>query len=367
MGNKTKWAIIGAGNGGQAIAGHLGLLGYEVNIYDAFEETIDVIQKQGGIHIGGIEEGFGKINMATKDIGEAISEADIIMVVNPSIYHRNIAEKCAPYLKENQIVFLHPGATFGAFAFKKALEDNGFDKEIVIAESNTLIYACRSIKPGTADILGKKERLLVSALPAVKTKDVCKLLQEVYEEVEEADNVLVTSIDSTNPIVHCAPTLLSTSWIESDSDWYFYHDGISQTIGSFIEGMDAERVAIGKKLGLEDDKNLFTCVKQYELEYNVKRDTLSEAVRNNEAYDGIKGPKSLNTRYLFEDIPMGLIPLVSVGKQLGMKTERMEIIVRLAEMMLNEDLYENARTIETLGLEGLDAEGIVKFAMNGMK
>ncbi len=90
-------------------------------------------------------------------------------------------------------------------------------------------------------------------------------------------------------------------------------------------------------------------------------------MRNNEAYDGIKGPKSLNTRYLFEDIPMGLIPLVSVGKQLGMKTERMEIIVRLAEMMLNKNLHENARTIETLGLEGLDAEGIVKFAMNGMK
>ncbi|SHI50970.1 opine dehydrogenase [Dethiosulfatibacter aminovorans DSM 17477] len=364
---KTKWAVIGAGNGGQAIAGHLGLLGYEVNIYDAFEETIDAIQKQGGIHIGGIEEGFGKIKIASTDIGAVICDADIIMVVNPSIYHRAIAEKCAPYLKDDQIVFLHPGATFGAFAFKKALEDCGYMKNITIAESNTLIYACRSVEPGRADILGKKDRLLVSSLPATNNKYVCKLLKEIYEEIEEAENVLVTSIDSTNPIVHCAPTLLSTSWIESDKDWYFYHDGISQTIGSFIEGMDAERVAIGRKLGLEDDKNLFTCVKQYELEYNVKRDTLSEAVRNNEAYDGIKGPKSLNTRYLFEDIPMGLIPLISVGKQLGMKTERMEIIVKLAELMLEKDLHENARTVENLGIEGMAAESIIEFATNGMK
>lgn len=364
---ETKWAVIGAGNGGQALAGHLGLLGYQVNIYDAFEETINVIEKQGGIHIGGIEEGFGRINKASTDIGQVISDVDIIMVVNPSIYHRAIAEKCAPYLKENQIVFLHPGATFGAFAFKKALEDCGVMKEVIIAESNTLIYACRSIEPGRADILGKKDRLLVSSLPATKNGQVCELLREIYEEVEEADNVLVTSIDSTNPIVHCAPTLLSTSWIESDNDWYFYHDGISTTIGSFIEGMDAERVAIGKRLGLVENENLFTCIKQYEVEYNVKRNSLSDAVRNTEAYNDIKGPKSLNTRYLLEDIPMGLIPLISVGKLLGMKTERMELIVSLAEMMLERDLHENARTALNLGIEGMAAEGIIEFATNGMK
>lgn len=364
---KTKWAVIGAGNGGQALAGHLGLLGYEVNIYDAFEDTINVIKKQGGIHIGGIEEGFGRITKASSDIGEVISDVDIIMVVNPSIYHRDIAEKCAPHLKDDQIVFLHPGATFGAFAFKKALEDCGYMKKITIAESNTLIYACRSVEPGRADILGKKDRLLVSSLPATNNNYVCKLLKEIYEEVEEAENVLVTSIDSTNPIVHCAPTLLSTSWIESDKDWYFYHDGISQTIGSFIEGMDAERVEIGKKLGLVENENLFTCIKQYEVEYNVKRKSLSDAVRNTEAYNDIKGPKSLNTRYLLEDIPMGLIPLISVGKLLGMNTERMELIVKLAELMLEKDLHENARTVENLGIEGMAAESIIEFATNGMK
>ncbi len=64
---------------------------------------------------------------------------------------------------------------------------------------------------------------------------------------------------------------------------------------------------------------------------------------------------------------MGLIPLISVGKLLGMKTDRMELIVKLAELMLEKNLHENARTAENLGLEGMAAESIIEFATNGMK
>lgn len=367
MKNKTKWAIIGAGNGGQALAGHLGILGYEVNLYDPFEEVINVIKEQGGIEVGGIEEGFGKVALATCNIEEAIENTDIIMVVNPSIYHRSIAEKCAPFIKKEQIVFIHPGATFGAFAFKKALEDYGFKDDITIAESNTLIYATRSPMPGKADILGKKDRILVSALPANKTSEVCALLKEAYEEVEEAKNVLVPSIDNTNPVVHCAPILFSASWVESDEEWYFYHSAISKSVGKFIEKIDAERMEIGKVLGLVENEDLFAVIKQYEIEYNVKKDTISEAVKNTDAYKDLKGPKSLHVRYLLEDIPMGLIPLSSMGKLLGVKTDTIDIVIKLAEMLLEVDLHKDARTAEKLGLEGMDKDAIIEFARTGKK
>lgn len=367
MKNKTKWAIIGAGNGGHAVAGYLGYLGYEVNIYDTFEKTIGVIKEQGGIEIDGTDKGFGKVKVASTNIEEVIKDTDIIMVINPSMYHRSIAEKCAKYIKKNQVVFLHPGATFGAFAFKKALEDFGCKEDIVIAESNTLIYAARSLEPGKVDILGRKDRLLVAALPAVKTKEVVSMLQEVYPEIEAAENVLVTSIDSTNPIVHCTPTILSTSWIESGKDWHFYTEGMSKSIGNFVEKLDTERIELGKKLGLIENDTLLTCLRQYEFEYNVKESTLSKAVKNTEAYADIIGPKSLNTRYLFEDIPMGLIPLVSLAKQLDIKTDRMDLIIKMAEYLLEEDFYKDARTSESLGLEGMNAKEVIEYATTGKK
>ena len=207
MDKKIKYAVIGAGNGGQAVAGYLGYLGYEVRLYDAITETVEKIREKGGIQLEGAINAFGPLSMVTDYIGQAVTGADIVMIINPSIYHREIAQKCVPYLNENQVVFLHPGATFGAFAFKKALEDFGFSYDIPIAESNTLIYACRAPEPGRVIIAGIKDRLLVATLPAKDNDRIGAMLKEAYPQIEMAHSVLVTSLDNTNPIVHPCPDL----------------------------------------------------------------------------------------------------------------------------------------------------------------
>ena len=360
--HRTKYAIIGAGNGGQSIAGYLGLLGYDVRLYDPVEETIEKLKALGGIKLTGETEGFGKITAATTKIEEAIDGSDVIMVVSPSIYHRDIAEKCAPYINPNQIVFLHPGATFGAFAFRKALKDFGCRIEIPIAESNTLIYACRAVETGLVHIGGRKDRILVATVPAEENERVCALLQEVYPEVQSAKNVLVTSLDNTNPLFHPAPTLFSTSWVESNQDFLYYYDGISESIGEFIMGMDTERINIGKALGLEYGADLISSIKQYELEYNVIGENISDIVRRVDAYNSIKGPSSLKTRYIYEDVPMGLVPLVAVGKLVNVSVERMELIIRLSELMLEQNFSESGRNLKNLGLEGLSPAEIRRLA-----
>ncbi len=360
--DKIKYAVLGAGNGGQSIAGYLGYLGYEVRLYDPVEETIDKLRTLGCIELTGETTGFGKLALITTDISEAITGADLIMVVCPSIYHRDIAKKCAPFLTSKQMVFLHPGSTFGAFAFKKALHDYGCFLKIPIAESNTLIYACRAIETGHAHINGRKDRLLVATLPASENPRICTFLQQVYPEVEMARNVLVTSLDNTNPIFHPAPTLLSTSWIESSKDFLYYYEGISESIGDFIIGMDSERVAIGRALGLQYGTELIDTIKQYEIEYHTTGDNITDIVRRVDAYAGIQGPRTLKTRYIYEDVPTGLVPLVAMGKLVNVPVDRMELIVRLSELMLKEDFTSNGRNLQNLGLEGLTAENIQSYA-----
>ena len=95
MGRKIKWAIVGGGNGGQSVAGHLALMGYSVRLYDIFPHTIDAINALGGIKIGGVVEGFGKLELATLNMGEALAGADVVLVTAPATAHRAIAEKCA--------------------------------------------------------------------------------------------------------------------------------------------------------------------------------------------------------------------------------------------------------------------------------
>ncbi|QZY54508.1 NAD/NADP-dependent octopine/nopaline dehydrogenase family protein [Crassaminicella profunda] len=355
-----KWTIIGAGNGGQSVAGHLGLMGFDVSIYDICLEPINVIKKQGGVFLEGAVKGFGCV-YATNDLEEALSGADIIMVITPALDHAQVAKDCAPYLKDNQMIVLHPGATFGALAFYKALKDENCKADTTIVETSTLIYACRLSKPGMACILGIKDRLQIAALPAVKTEEVVKILKSAYPQIEGLDNVMMTSLDNTNPMIHPPATLFSTSLVESNKDWLFYWDGITTAVGNFIEGMDHERLNIAEKLGYKMD----AIKDQYRVEYHAEGENISEIFKNTDAYSGVYGQKTLETRYILEDIPMGLVPFVSLGKKLGVQVERMELIIKLSELMLQKDLTSYGRSFENMGLNKMSMDEIMNLIING--
>ncbi len=346
----VKFAVLGAGNGGQALAGHLGWLGYEVRLYDAFQEVVSIINDQGGIYLEGETPRFGRVAFASRDIGQVLAGADVVMVVNPSIYHRQIAGLCAPHLEQNQVVFLHPGGTFGAIAFKQALLEHGCAADIPVAESSSLIYACRALEPGRVLIGGKKDRLLVSTLPATANETMRALLIDAFPEIQMARNVLVTSFDNTNPIFHPAPTLLSTAWIESGKDFLYYYEGISETVGRFIVGLDQERLAIGKAMGLEIGTEIIDVFTQYQVEYHTTGESISDVVGRVPAYAAIYGPKTLKTRYIYEDVPMGLVPLVSLGKAVDRPVAKMELIIQLAEQLLGEDFTMSGRKSRQLGI-----------------
>ena len=178
---KTNWAIIGGGNGGQSMAGHLGVKGFSVKLFDINEEVVRRINEKGGIAVSGIVEGFGKVQLASTNIREVLEGSDFIIVVLPSLYHNEIARACAPHLKDGQIVFLHPGSTFGALEFKKVLMEEGCRADITIGEANTLLYACRVKEPGKAHIFGIKNLLLAAALPAKENKRMLKILTQILQ------------------------------------------------------------------------------------------------------------------------------------------------------------------------------------------
>jgi len=363
MNKDLKWTILGGGNGGQTTAGHLGSMGFDVTIYDIFEETIKAIAEQGGIYLEDALTGFGKVSCATTNIEEALREADIILVTVPATAHQMVAKSCAPYLKDGQIIILNPAATFGSLAFEKTLKDEGCTANVTLAETNTLLYGCRIIEPGRTQVFGLKNRILLAALPATETTRVVTTLQVAFPQFIAADSILITSFDNTNPILHTATTLFNTGTIESNREWHFYVDGFTPSIGRFVESMDEERLAIGRALGLD----LLSCRQQFEVEYNVFENTLADSVRRNPVYRDIKGQKTLDTRYLSEDIPMGLVPFVALGKLLELPTERMEAIIDLAQLVLDRDLMTNARTLKNLGIDDMTAKEFLLYVQTGQR
>jgi opine dehydrogenase len=202
---------------------------------------------------------------------------------------------------------------------------------------------------------------MVAAFPAREGGHVLDLLNKAFPQMYEGKNVLHTSLENPNAMLHPAPSILNTSIIESGRDWLYYYDGITPSIGAFVEGLDRERIAVGEKLGLE----LMPLIPWFRVVYDAHGQTLSEAVRNNKAYAQVQGQKTLRTRYLLEDIPMGLVPLAALGRVLGVPVGRAETIIKLGEYILNEDFTTTGRTLENLGLSGMGPQDILHFVETG--
>ncbi|MGD9029942.1 MAG: NAD(P)-binding domain-containing protein, partial [Anaerolineae bacterium] len=216
---RRKIAILGAGNGAQAMAGHLSLQGVPVRLYNRFEEEIVALREQGGVTVEGAIEGFGPLGLVTTEQAPVVSWADILMVVVPAFAHRFIAETCARHLRDGQIVVLHPGRTGGALEFFNALRERGVRARVTVAEAQSLVYACRLLGPSRVQITGIKRQIRLAAFPATETNRVVEAVRPWYPQFEPAVNVLETSLDNIGAVFHPATMVLNANRIEAGEDF----------------------------------------------------------------------------------------------------------------------------------------------------
>lgn len=355
-----KIAIIGAGNGGQAMAGHLSILGHKVSLYDIDAPKIEALKNLGGIKLEGCLQGYGKIATITTDIQLAIEGADIIMVTTVANAHRSVAKALAPHLVDEQIVVLSPGRTCGALVFKQTLKREGCIKHIYLGEAQTLVYACRVIANGHVHIIGIKDEVLLSGLPAKDTDYILETLEPIFPCFQKAENVLRTSLENIGAMFHPCVLLFNAATIERNEMFWFYRD-MTEQVAEFIEKFDAERLAVGKAYGV----NLIGVREWIQFAYKgTKGATLRERMRNNPAYFDIKSPSTIFTRQLTEDIPTGVLPIMELGRAAGVDTPLLQSMVYICEALLSMDLHTNGRTLNNLGLEGMDKESILRYITN---
>jgi opine dehydrogenase len=304
-----RFAVIGAGNGGHAFTAHLALLGHPVQLWDVDPARVAALQARGSITASGELTGTARPRLVTADIAQAVAGAEVILVVVPAVYHAGVAELLAPHLATDQVVVLNPGATGGALEVRHILGGHG--KPVTIAETNTLLYACRSSEPGAVHISGIKEQLTVGALPSSDLPRVLGLLNSALPQFRGVADVLHTSLDNINAMMHPLPTLLNAARCDTGAPFDYYTDGVSPSIADLVERLDRERMAVARAYGID----LVAISDWYARSYPVTGVTLYERVHANPAYQGIRGPQTLDTRYLFEDVPTGLVPALDLPRR----------------------------------------------------
>lgn len=345
-----KITILGAGNSGCAHAFKFAENGHDVTLLKTsdslHEENYDTIKKNRGIWaIDDTNEGkrsFQSLSRVTKDVELALLDAEFIMILTQSLQHSEIEKKIAPYIRPcTKMILLVPG-NLGSLYFTKYL-----DKNIILAEGESTPFDARIIEPGTVNILFKNVRNALAFLPSSRKHEglsIVSCLVDTYKDFRS--NIIESSLHNPNLIVHTIGVIMSANRIEmTKGEFWMYKESFSPSIWRLVEQLDNEKNNLIEVFGGKRMSYLDACKFRNEIDLNRNSLEVFLSYANN---GGPKGPSSLNTRYLYEDVSLGLCTLSILGHKFGIKTPIADALITIASSLVEFDFYAKSRDFETI-------------------
>jgi opine dehydrogenase len=178
----------------------------------------------------------------------------------------------------------------------------------------------------------------------------------------QAVDLVYTSLNNMGAIFHPALALLNSARIESTAgEFQFYIDGVTPSVARVLEALDRERVTVASAIGIRAR----TATEWLQMAYDATGADLHEAIHNQSGYYGITAPRTLQHRYITEDVPMSLVPIAALGQRYGVSVQAMDSIVRLACIMHQTDYWRRGRTLDKLGIEQLSVDELVRYVTEG--
>ena len=356
-------AVIGGGNGSFTMAGDFALAGYRVRMWSDAPKRHETLFQTKTIHLEGLgRQGDANIHLVTADVKEAIKDADVIFSSMPAFTQEKVANIIGPHLEDGQIIFLSPGS-FGGYLIGKILYDNGWWKDVSIAEPGTLPYLTRKIGPNAVQVSGLAVRLPVGVFPAKKTEETVASLKELYPAVHPVENSLSIALLNVGPVIHSVLFLLNTGPIEHLPTWDIHNEGTTPSVKKLILALDEERIALRKALGFTSHHYPFSdhYDQNSENEWMYGRKAHTDLVKSEKWRESL----TLDHRYIREDVKCNLALIASIGDYCRVETPIADSLLTLIGIISGEDFAKTGRTLACLGLADQTREELFKLLHEG--
>jgi opine dehydrogenase len=357
-------AIIGAGIGGVYLAAELGKLGCRLRLTDLDDTRLTPIRARGGLDVE--PGGFVPIERVTTDLAAAVDGAEVIAVCTGGTYQESVARGLAPLSRDGQTILLIQGNTGGSLVFRRALEAAGCRAAIDVAEMDNYPYSSWRIAPTTIRPIVAKKFLQIATFPGNRIEPVFALLSPLFPHAVAAPTVISTGFTNANAMLHVANCVANAGKIDRGEAYKFYAEGVTASVARLYVAINAERVAVAAALGAR----VPTLEDWFERTYGVRGATLSETCQllttnSDGPYQATGTPRSWDHKYIVEDVPVGLIPMCALGQAAGVPTPRIDAVIALARILAGSDFTSAARTVERMGLAGMDAARIRRVVVDG--
>lgn len=349
-----KIAILGAGNAGCAVGADLSLKGHQVTLiktsHAMHDENFNYLLENDGKFV--INE-FGEISetniyKVTRDL-EEISNNEVVIIYIQTNYHKDLIKRIVKYFKDDQIILINPGYLSSAYILEYC------DKDIIIAEAQSSFIDGRIMENGYFRVGFRNVRNPIGIYPKRRKEEAIEKLDKLDERFVYLDSIIEAAIHNPNMIVHTVGSVMSIPRIEiAKENFCMYHEAYTREnihTWKILEKLDDEKMDVLEKLGFERLSYENACKYRNSLDESIdaKEVFLDYAAMDTRA----KGPVKVDSRYISEDVPEGLVMLESLAKVLEVKTPIATSLIEIASAALGRDLRKDGRSVESLGYDNI--------------
>lgn len=302
--------------------------------------------RSSGLRATGLLDGSFALEAVSDSMGEVVSGAKLVVVCVPAFARPYVAGQLAGVIEPDATVLFHPGYLGDSLElFRHAGRGT-----LSTVELSASIFGSAVVEPGLVNIFVRKASVEVATTPSDNVSFWSTVVTDLFElPTTTSMNCLTVGLANPNPTYHVPVCLTSIPAIELGLS-VGYNDLITPSVLSVLEHVDDERVALMNAVSTGNIVDFWSFLRaSYPVHATDHASMLKEAYG---PYEHV--PHDLNSRYITEDVPFGLVPWEAVGQVLGVATPTISALVDLASAARRTDFRKNGRNRDALGLREVD-------------
>lgn len=291
------------------------------------------------------------VKVARLDAADAVAAADLVVIALPAPAYANVLEKVAPHLQGQVVIFSGALSLAPLWLFELA-QQHGASPAVGVL--GTTIVTARS-DGANVRLMTMRTRVDVAAIPATQGEHVLAACRAAFgDRFDLQASALSTALANINPIAHGALALANLTRIERAETWPQYHY-MTPAVAHLIEAMDRERLALAQAFGVQ----VRPIEQHFQRSFDVPQASLAAIAEElHRRRGGPPGPTSLDTRFIEEDVPFGLVFYEALGRQAGVATPVMSALVTALAAALQRDFRAENPLLEKLDIERITVNNL---------
>jgi len=371
-----EWiTVCGGGNGAHALVGTLLLQDRTMGIrlYLPIEDEQRNFTKMLSSHSSFEVRVAGEVhNVLSNRISvtgnpEEAARSSIIMMVVPAFAHGAILSQLAPHLSKGSTIAVLPARSGLEYQAQDILGKVSQDGCVVVG-FQTLPWACRTGGFGhSVTIHGTKNRVGAACLPAKEIGEKAKVFSTLLGmDVIPYQSMLELSLANTGQLIH--PGIMYSVFADrlgevfpSENEVPLFYVSVDETAAKVLSRMSNEVLTIKKVVEerlagfkMRGIVHLSQWLDQAYGEEILDISSLAKQFQTNRGYQTFKVPvkKSsggyrvdVNTRYLTEDIPFGLLVTKGIASVVGVETPMIDEVITNTSAWIGKEYLIDGKPI----------------------